>query len=82
MANETKLHVSINSADYDSLINLMDHHEEYPMMLFGENEDGEDVHVSINKDNIIVETLQSNHWVRKNVYWRDFTQEELYPERW
>lgn len=55
-------------------------HEEYPHMLFGENTDGEKVHVSVNEDNLTVETFQHNGWLRTNIYYDDMygTSEELY----
>lgn len=46
--------------------------------LCGNNEDGEHVIVSIDKEKAIVKTAQYNGFIRVNVYWKDGTYEELY----
>lgn len=61
---------------------LMDRHEDYPEMLFGKNENGEDVTLSVNEYNITVQTFQSNHWIRENVVYRDGSTDELFNGRW
>jgi len=59
-------------------------HEEYPEILFGENEDGESVHISVNEDHILVTTFQKNGWTRNNFYYDDdeMTCEELFDGKW
>lgn len=54
--------------------------EKSQTMLFGENENGEDVIFDIFCENALkVDTLQSNGWTRTNIYWLDDkTVEELY----
>lgn len=70
--------MEIDFNDWEQMLNLMEHSEEYPTMLLGENTDGEFVSTSILHDRIVVETSQRNGWVRTNVYHKDFTVEELY----
>ena len=48
----------------------------------GVNENGEKIHISIAHESIVVMTFQSNGWMRKNVYHRDGTREELFEGRW
>ena len=49
----------------------------------GKNEDGEMVLVAIYKDKIIVETYQTNHWIRKDYYDSNGLYEaEMYDGRW
>ncbi len=75
-------YVDINPDVYDALIELMDHEKDYPDVLIGENVNGEDTLIDIESDFIEVETYQKNGWIRRNVYWRDMTVEELYDGRW
>ena len=46
--------------------------------LCGNNEDGEHVIVSIDKEKATIRTAQHNGFIRTNVYWKDGTYEELY----
>jgi len=49
----------------------------------GVNEDGESVILHIAEDSIIVETYQSNGWVRKNYYDAEgFAAGETFDGRW
>lgn len=70
--------IEFHPSDWKYMLNLMKRHKEFPTALFGKNEDGETILVSINEHNITIETYQSNEWIRENVYWDDFTVEELY----
>lgn len=75
--------ITIDPKNFKSLCELMDKYgETLKTMLFGENEDGETTITSINPDNIVVDTQQSNGWVRRNIYWRDGTREELFDGKW
>lgn len=74
--------VNFNPEDQDNMISLMDKSDEFDEMLVGTNVEGEDVNISINHDHIIVDTYQTNGWVRKNIYWRDGDNEELFEGRW
>lgn len=51
-------------------------------LFFGDNENLEEVMVSVAKDRIDVVTFQNNGWTRRNVYWRDGTREELFEGKW
>lgn len=68
----------IDFSNGKQLLELMDHADEFPTMLSSRNEDDELVLVSINPDNIVVETYQKNLWIRKNIIWRDGSREEMY----
>lgn len=70
--------VVVDPSNYDGILALMDKADDYDMPLFGENEEGEKVMISINNDNVTVQTFQKNNWIRTNVYWRDYTTEELF----
>ena len=70
--------INIDPKDYNGMIKLMDRADEFDYALLGENDEGEAVMISVNHDNITVETFQDNDWVRENIYYRDFTTEELF----
>lgn len=65
--------------DWRGIRELCKRHNEFKTPWAGKNEEGESVQISVNKDNITVETLQSNGWFRTNVYYPlDCAIEELY----
>lgn len=68
--------------DIDNLREIMDEYGDIDHMIFGENQDGEGQQISIGHENIIVDTFQTNGWVRRNVFWYDGAVEETYPEKW
>ena len=70
--------INFDPNDWKGMHALMDRHEEFTSEYFGQNEEGERVGISVNKDNITTMTYQSNGWVRENIYYRDFEEEELY----
>lgn len=70
--------IMVDTKDYLSLINLMDRANEFKYPLFAKNESGENQLISINNDNITIETFQNNGITRQNVYHRDYTKEELF----
>lgn len=70
--------VVLDPNDWESMISLMDRHYEFDSVILARNTNGEFVSISIYKDKIVSETVQNNNWVRKNVYYRDGTSEELY----
>ena len=80
VAENKYMYINFNS--YAELIELMNNEKKYPMVLLGENVNGEDTLIDIESDFIEVETYQKNGWIRRNVYWRDMTVEELYDGRW
>lgn len=70
--------IIIDPYDYDGIIKLMERHNEFDVPWSGKNEDGEHIQISVNEDNVTVETFQSNGWTRENIYWKDYTTEELF----
>lgn len=70
--------IIIDPHDYKGMIKLMDRANEFDLPWAGKNEEGEHIQISVNKDNITVETFQNNGWVRENIYWRDCRTEELF----
>lgn len=48
----------------------------------GENDDGEEITVSICKDRVSVTTFQKNGWIREAVYYMDGSSEEIFHGRW
>lgn len=75
--------IFIDFSDIDQLREIMDEHGDIGQMVFGKNPDtGEDQTIHISHGNIILETNQSNGWVRKNTYWYDGDVEETFVGRW
>lgn len=70
----------IDYSNHNQLVDLMNHADDYPYMLTGENQNGEFTTTSITPDCIILETLQDNGWIRKNVYYCDGLVEEIYHD--
>jgi hypothetical protein len=68
--------------NFDNIENrrtLMREYGDFPDMLFGTNSLGERTAISINTDNIVVVTYQSNGYIRKNIYDESgYVVEELY----
>lgn len=71
-----------NWGDFKYLRELMDKYGETKFPFFGNNQNDEDVEIHICPDTITLITYQSNHWIRKNVYYRDGSSEELYQGKW
>ena len=70
--------IVIDPTDVWGMIKLMDRADEFNVPWAGKNENGEHIQVSVNKDNITVETFQHNNWTRENIYYRDGSAEELF----
>ena len=70
--------IELDSSDYKGMIELMKRADEFDSACSGKNKNGENVLISVNHDNITVETFQNNGWIRKNVYWECGMSEELY----
>ena len=64
--------------DLKHLKELMEEYGDSEYPFFGENENGENIIISIFKDRITVETFQHNGYCRVNHYHPDGTIEELY----
>ena len=74
--------INFDPNNLKAMCELMDEFGGVNDMFFGKNEDDEEVQISIAHDNIVVVTMQSNGWIRKNVYYRDGEREELFDGRW
>lgn len=74
--------IEIDFTDHDAMCEVMDEYHTTRTMLLGKNEDGEMITASIFEDYIVLVTYQDNHWVRKNIYHRDGTIEELFDGKW
>lgn len=71
-----------NLQDVKYLQELCNTHSQYPSMLFGTDDRGEDVSISINSDSVVLMTYQDNNVTRENIYRVDGSQEELYYRDW
>lgn len=80
----SKNQLYIDFQDHDQLCELMDTYgESSTSMMYGADpETEEDQFITINSDNIVLRTNQSNGWVRVNTFWRDGTVEETFDGRW
>lgn len=71
--------INFDPSDWKGIAELCKRHAEFDAPWSGRNGDGEHISISINKDNITVQTFQSNDWVRENVYYpEDYTSEETF----
>lgn len=83
MAKEVRpLTFTVDPSDHDGLRRIMDEHGGSDIPFAGDNENMEEVMISVAKDRIDVVTFQSNGWTRCNVYWQDGTREELFEGKW
>lgn len=73
---------TFDPSDLEAMRKLMDERGDSDTMFLGVNENMEDTTISVFHDKIIYVTFQSNGWVRKNIYWRDGTREELFDGKW
>lgn len=70
--------IYLDPSDQEAMNKLMDELGDSETMFPGTSEHGEDVYISIFHDKIVTSTTQDNGWIRKNIYWRDGTREELF----
>lgn len=71
--------INFDPHDWKGIRELCKRHNEFKVPWAGKNEEGEHIMISVNADNITVETFQSNGWTRTNVYYpEDCAIEELY----
>lgn len=73
-------HIHFDPTDQKAMNKLMDEHGDSKTMYPGTNEYGEEVYISIFNEKIVTSTLQSNGWIRKNIYYRDGSREEMYEK--
>ena len=71
-------HILFDPMDQEGMNRLMDEYGDSSTMYPGINENGEDVYISIFEDKIVTATTQSNGWIRKNIYYRDGSSEEMF----
>lgn len=74
--------ITIDFSNLDSICEAMDKYHATKASLLGKNDAGEMVLTSIYEDQIVLMTYQDNHWIRKNVYHRDGTVEEMFDGKW
>lgn len=77
-----KKQIKFNSSDIDGMKELMEKYWDSEMPFSGTNEDGEDALISIFCDKIVAVTYQENGWLRKNIYYKDNTREEIFDGKW
>ena len=83
MEKETKpLSFTVDPTDYPGLLKVMDEYGDSEFPFSGNNENLEETMISVAKERIDVTTYQHNGWIRRNVYWRDGTSEELFEGKW
>ena len=62
---------------------IMDEHGLDGDPIYGTNDDGELVRIDVSKNEIVIETLQENGWVRKDVYYYgEDWMEQIYLGKW
>jgi len=79
---ETDDALRFDPSDLAGMKQLMDKFSESVTIFSGENEAGETVYISICHSRIVVRTLQENHWIRLNVYYRDGSCDETFDGKW
>lgn len=70
--------IHFDPTNQEAMNALMDEHGKSKTMYPGINEHGESVYISIFEDKIVTMTLQTNRWMRKNIYYRDGSREETF----
>lgn len=80
--NKQPLTFIFDPSDFKGMLKLMDEKCDSETMFLGENTEMEDTTISIFRDKIVYVTYQNNGWVRRNIYYRDGSSEELYDGRW
>lgn len=73
---------SFDSTDLDGMRQIMEKYGDSKTAFFGTNGEEETILISVFHDKIVVDTYQSNGWLRKNVYDYDGTCEELFEGKW
>lgn len=68
----------LDPSDAEGMCRIMDEFCNEPCPFSGTDEEGNSVLISVNKDNITVQTFQKNDWIRTNIFNRTGENEELY----
>lgn len=69
--------IHFDSDDWEGMRELMSRHAEFETAYFGKTESGGTVMISVNKDNITVETFLDNGYVTTDIYYEDGTVESI-----
>lgn len=80
MGNQNQL-FEVDPTDFDGMVKIMEEYGDSDMPFSGRNDNGEEVIISVSKDNITVRTHQKNGWVRRNSYTfsdGEITSEEIF----
>lgn len=74
----------LDTDDLKGMIALMDERgsDTDDAVYSGVNQNGDTLHISIFPDKISIRVFQENGWLRRSVYYRDGTSEEIYEGRW
>lgn len=63
-----KAKIKFDPTDWAAMKELMAQYGDIDTAIDGTNINGEDVLISISKNSIVVRTLQSNGWMRRDIY--------------
>lgn len=63
-----KAKIKFDPTDWEAMKELMAQYGDIDTAIDGTNTNGEDVLISISKNSIVVRTLQSNGWMRRDIY--------------
>lgn len=74
--------MTANFSDINDVIRITELYGDSEFPFFGENQSGENIAVSVFRDRIVVNTEQSNGFVRVNTYWKDGLIEEMFDGKW
>ena len=74
--------MTANFSNINDVIRITELYGDSEFPFFGENHSGENIAVSVFRDRIVVNTEQSNGFVRVNTYWTDGTIEETFDGKW
>ena len=73
--------INFDPHDWKGIAELCERHAEFDVPWSGKTDEGEHVMISVNEDNITVDTFQSNGRMRQNIYYpEERTVEELYKK--
>lgn len=74
--------MNANFNNINDVIRITELYGDSESSFFGENQNGERIMVSVFRDRVVVNTEQSNGFVRVNTYWIDGTIEENFDGKW
>lgn len=73
---------TVDPTDFAGLVRIMDRYGDREGIFVGQNEEGEDMMVSVSHGDLTVTTFQKNGWTRKDVYFREGVSETLFEGKW